>query len=87
MEQVYVNMEQTVKRKGTGSENPSSENSAGHRAVLILSDDDIQDFVRKEKENMQKIGMLLDNMMDQINNVPEYVPVLSDVSFDIGKYV
>lgn len=41
MEQVYVNMEQTVKRKGTGSENPSSENSAGHRAVLILSDDDI----------------------------------------------
>lgn len=50
MEQVYVKMEQTVKRKGIGSENPSSENSAGHRAVLILSDDDIQDFVRKEKE-------------------------------------
>lgn len=87
MEQVYVNMEQTVKRKGTGSENPSSENSAGHRTVLILSDDDIQDFVRKEKENMQKIGMLLDNMMDQINNVPEYVPDNSDESFDIGKYV
>lgn len=80
-------MEQTVKRKGTGSENPSSENSAGHRVVLILSDDDIQDFVRKEKENMQKIGMLLDNMMDQINNVPEYVPDNSDESFDIGKYV
>ena len=49
--------------------------------------DDIQDFVRKEKENMQKIGMLLDNMMDQINNVPEYVPDNSDESFDIGKYV
>ena len=54
---------------------------------MILSDDDIQDFVRKEKENMQKIGMLLDNMMDQINNVPEYVPDNSDESFDIGKYV
>lgn len=80
-------MEQTVKRKGMGSENPSSENLAGHRVVLILSDDDIQGFVRKEKENMQKIGMLLDNMMDQINNVPEYVPDNSDESFDIGKYV
>ena len=80
-------MEQTVKRKGTGSEKPSSENSVGHRAVLILSDDDIHDFVRKEKENMQKIGMLLDNMMDQINNVPEYVSDNSDESFNIGKYV
>lgn len=80
-------MEQTVKRKGTGFEKPSSENSARHRVVLILSDDDIQDFARKEKENMQKIGMLLDNMMDQINNVPEYVPDNSDESFDIEKYV
>ena len=54
---------------------------------MILSDDDIQDFVRKEKENMQKIGVSLDNMMDQINKVPEYVTDNSDESFDIGKYV
>lgn len=71
-------MEQSIECKVAGSENSLSEISVGQKVVsatkvplLVLSDEDILDFAKKEGENMQKLRLLLDDMMDgKVKSVP-----------------